>query len=173
MSTQFQRHRHSGGTWGQGPGVQACEHELQMNVAPKGQNTARWPGQQVARLPNKSWCQPSLTYSGKSFIGGMSHAWNSPGKNMGVGSWFLLQGIFLTQGSKPSLLHWQAGSLPLSHTGKPKLICDTLTMQMWFLRMDGRGPGVHYLQSNHFCWEVQDLRIQLNNWRNGSTAKYV
>ena len=31
--------------------------------------------------------------------------WNSPGKNMGVGSHFLLQGIFLTQGSNPSLLH--------------------------------------------------------------------
>ena len=26
-------------------------------------------------------------------------------------------GIFLTQGSKTSLLHWQAGSLPLSHQG--------------------------------------------------------
>ena len=62
------------GTWGQGPGVQVCEHELQMNAVPKGQHTARWPGQQVACLPNKSWCQPSLTYSGKSFIGGMSHA---------------------------------------------------------------------------------------------------
>ena len=28
---------------------------------------------------------------------------------------FLLQGIFSTQGSNPCLLHWQAGSLPLSH----------------------------------------------------------
>ena len=32
---------------------------------------------------------------------------------------FLLQGIFLTQGSNPCLLHWQVGSLPLSHRGSP------------------------------------------------------
>ena len=38
--------------------------------------------------------------------------WNSPGKDTGVGCDFLLQGIFLTQGSNPSLLHWLADSLP-------------------------------------------------------------
>ena len=31
--------------------------------------------------------------------------WNSPGKNTGVGSHCLLQGIFPTQGSNPGLLH--------------------------------------------------------------------
>ena len=31
--------------------------------------------------------------------------WDSPGKNTGVGGHFLLQGIFLTQGSNPHLLH--------------------------------------------------------------------
>ena len=42
--------------------------------------------------------------------------WNSPGNNTGVGCHFLLQGIFPTQGSNPSLLcllHWQVDSLPL------------------------------------------------------------
>ena len=43
--------------------------------------------------------------------------WDSPGKNTGVGCHVLLQGIFLTQGSDPCLLHWQADSLPLSHLG--------------------------------------------------------
>ena len=41
-----------------------------------------------------------------------------PGKNTGAGCHFLLQGIFLTQGLKPCLLHllhWQAGSLLLHH----------------------------------------------------------
>ena len=38
--------------------------------------------------------------------------WDSPGKNSGVGCHALLQGIFLTQGSNPGLLHWQADSLP-------------------------------------------------------------
>ena len=32
---------------------------------------------------------------------------------------FLFQGIFLTQGSNPYLLHWQVGSLPLGHLGSP------------------------------------------------------
>ena len=32
--------------------------------------------------------------------------WDFPGKNIGVGCHFLLQGIFLTKGLKPSLLHW-------------------------------------------------------------------
>ena len=43
--------------------------------------------------------------------------WDSPGKNTGVGCHALLQGIFLTQRLNPlllSLLHWQAGSLPLA-----------------------------------------------------------
>ena len=43
------------------------------------------------------------------------------GKNtgVGVGCHFLLQGVFPTQGWKLHLLHRQAGSLPLSHLGKP------------------------------------------------------
>ena len=41
------------------------------------------------------------------------------GKNTGVGCHFLLQGIFLIQGSNPHLLHWPADSLPLSHQGSP------------------------------------------------------
>ena len=37
----------------------------------------------------------------------------------GVGSLYLLQWIFLTQGLNLCLLHWQADSLPLSHLGNP------------------------------------------------------
>ena len=46
--------------------------------------------------------------------------WDSPGKNTGVGCYFLLQGIFPTQGWNPHLLHllhWQEGSLPLAPPG--------------------------------------------------------
>ena len=42
-----------------------------------------------------------------------------PGKNTGVGFHFLLQGIFLTEGSNPHLLHWQADSSPPHHLGSP------------------------------------------------------
>ena len=46
-------------------------------------------------------------------------AWYLPGKNTGVGCHFLLQGIFLREGSNPWFLHWKADSLPLSHQGSP------------------------------------------------------
>ena len=49
--------------------------------------------------------------------------WNFSGKNAGLGCHFLLQGIFLTQGLNPGLLHLlhgQADSLPLSHLGIPE-----------------------------------------------------
>ena len=36
---------------------------------------------------------------------GLYSPWNSPGQNIGVGSCFLLQGIFPTQGSNPCLPH--------------------------------------------------------------------
>ena len=45
-----------------------------------------------------------------------------PGRNTGVDCHFLLQGIFLTQGSYLCFLHWQVDSLPLSHEGSPQLI---------------------------------------------------
>ena len=45
--------------------------------------------------------------------------WDFPSKNTGAGCHSLLQGIFLTQGANPSLLHWHADSLWLSHQGGP------------------------------------------------------
>ena len=53
--------------------------------------------------------------------GQATHPWTFPGKTTGVGCHFLLQGVFPIQGSNPwvlRLLHWQAGSLPLSHLGR-------------------------------------------------------
>ena len=45
--------------------------------------------------------------------------WNSPAQNTGVGSLSLLQGIFLTQGSNPGLLHCR-GFVLAEPQGKPK-----------------------------------------------------
>ena len=44
--------------------------------------------------------------------------WNFPGKNIGVGCYSLLHGIFPPQGSNLHLQHWQKDSLPLSHQGR-------------------------------------------------------
>ena len=41
--------------------------------------------------------------------------WDFPGRNTGVGCYFLLQGIVPSQTLNLCLLHWQADSLPLSH----------------------------------------------------------
>ena len=50
-----------------------------------------------------------------------------------VGYHSLLQGIFPTQGSNPSLLHllhWQVGSLPLATPGKPFSLTETETVSV-------------------------------------------
>ena len=54
-----------------------------------------------------------------------------PGKNTGVGCHFLLQEVFLTLGSNPTLLHllhWQMNSLPPHHMQSP--ITFTPTQQL-------------------------------------------
>ena len=72
-----------------------------------------------AKLPQ--WCSTlcdSIWYATRLLC-----PWDSPGKNTGVGCYWLLQGIFLTQGSNPrvlGLLHWQTGSLSLAPAGKPR-----------------------------------------------------
>ena len=46
---------------------------------------------------------------------------NSPGQNTGVGSLFLQQGIFPTQGQNPGLLHCRQILYQLSYKGSPTL----------------------------------------------------
>ena len=57
------------------------------------------------------------------------------GKNTGVGYHFLLQGIFLIQGSNPCLLcllYWQADSLLLAPPGKiMPIICRLHFNKIW------------------------------------------
>ena len=50
---------------------------------------------------------------------GLSSPWNSPGKNTGVRSLSLLQGIFPTQGSNPGLPHCRRILYQLSCQGSP------------------------------------------------------
>ena len=58
--------------------------------------------------------------------------WNSPGKDTGAGSHFLLQETFSTQGWNLRLLHflcWQADSLPLHHLGSLQERCSKVANQ--------------------------------------------
>ena len=53
--------------------------------------------------------------------------WNFPGKSTGVGCHFLLQGIFPTQGSNPSLPHCSQMLYRLSHQ-EAKFIAPLFTI---------------------------------------------
>ena len=48
-------------------------------------------------------------------------SWNSLGQTTGVGSHFLFQGIFPTQGSNPGLLHCRQILYQMSHKGSPRI----------------------------------------------------
>ena len=50
-------------------------------------------------------------------------SWGFPGKNTRMGRQFLLQGIFLDQGSNPQLLHGQVDSIPLSPRETHSSLC--------------------------------------------------
>ena len=52
--------------------------------------------------------------------------WNSPGKNTGVDSHSLLQGIFQTQGSNPGLPYCRQILYHLSHQGSPSKFIDVI-----------------------------------------------
>ena len=62
---------------------------------------------------------PTLCYPMDCTLSDSSDYGTSPGENPGIGYHSLLQGIFLTMGSYPGLLCWQAVSLPSELPGKP------------------------------------------------------
>ena len=67
------------------------------------------------------WC-PNLCDPMDCRPPGSSVHGDSPGKNSGVGCHALLQGIFPTQGSNPSLLHCRWILYHLSHQGSPRIL---------------------------------------------------
>ena len=85
---------------------------------------------------------------------GSSCPWKFSGKNTGVGCHFLLQGIFLTQGSNPHLLrllNWQADSLPLAPPGKSNYFVNCVNSTLIpvffdrFLLSEGQGACLCHL----------------------------
>ena len=53
---------------------------------------------------------------------GLYRPWNSPGRNTGMGSLSLLQGIFPTQGFNTGLPHGRRILYQLSHKGSPRIL---------------------------------------------------
>ena len=65
---------------------------------------------------------PTLCNSMDCCLPGSSVYGDSPGKNTGMGSHSLLQGIVPTQGLNPGLLHCRWNLYHLSHQGSPRIL---------------------------------------------------
>ena len=68
----------------------------------------------AAECPSGRWIA-----RGHHWLHGLYSPWNSPGQNTGVGSLFLLKGIFTTHGSNPGLPHCGQILYQLSHKERP------------------------------------------------------
>ena len=84
--------------------------------------------------------------------------WNSLGKNTGVGSHSPLQGIFLTQGSNPGLLHCRQTLQRLSHQRSPIYRVTwspgnqfSLASVFSLLSTALSGPVDFFFKVSHFC----------------------
>ena len=72
------------------------------------------------------------------------HPWDFPGKSTGVGCHFLLQGIFLTQGSNPGLPHCRQILYQLNHKGSPRIL-------EWLAYPFSRGSSQPWNQTGVSC----------------------
>ena len=78
--------------------------------------------------------------------------WNSPGKNTGVGSHSLCQGIFSTQGSNPDVLHCrQILSCP---AGKPSYLCPPLSC---LCQLPNQSTGSWFIVRK--IWTLKNLHL--------------
>ena len=71
-------------------------------------------------------------------------------RNIGVVSLLFLQGIFLTQGLKSHLLHWQVGSISLSHQGSPHSSIIFPDVEIFFPDDPGMTMSVFYRRLKSF-----------------------
>ena len=82
--------------------------------------------------------------------------WNSPGRDTGVGSRSLLQGIFPTQGLNPCLPHCKWMFYPLSQQGSPLSSGNVLVWDKWRC-------GVSFLKTSLLAGMFQKASLGLNS----------
>ena len=73
-------------------------------------------GSELGRLEKWKWSHSVLSNSLQPAR--LLHPWDFPGKNIGMGCCFFLQGIFPTQGLNPGLPHCRQTLYCLSHQGR-------------------------------------------------------
>ena len=76
----------------------------------------------AGRIFNMNESESLSVVSDSLRLHGLYSPWNSPGQNTRVGSCFLLQGIFPTQGLNLGLLHCREILYQLSHKGSPRIL---------------------------------------------------
>ena len=91
--------------------------------------------------------------------------WNSPGRNTGVGSHSLLQGIFPTQGSNSGLPHCRWILYQMSHQGNPCSLMSPIKSLLLFREvldyfLNGSGP-VDVSDTDLHSSRVKTLQLQL------------
>ena len=79
-------------------------------------------GEAVAQYENTSENESRSVMSDSLWPQGLYSPWNSPGQNTGMGSLSLLQGIFQTQVSNPSLPYCRRILYQLSHNWSPRIL---------------------------------------------------
>ena len=73
---------------------------------------------------------------------GLYSPWNSPGRNTAVGSLFLLQGIFPTQGSNPGVPHCRQILYQLNYKGSPRTLVGSPCLLQGIFPNQGSNPGL-------------------------------
>ena len=94
---------------------------------------------------------PSMGFSRQGYWSGLS---------------FPSPGIFPTQGSKPSLLHWPVGSLPLSHQGSPYITYLEITMKIALLSYP---TGSLWDQGSENQGFLRSISVSRRVWKMGET----
>ena len=116
------------------------------------------------------------------------HPWDFPGKSTGVGCHFLLQRIFLTQGSNLGLSHCRQTLYHLSHQGRPSkwsitfknckpLYCTLVTCLILYInctsifqRLFWKNAPVKYYYNNMLKTDFYYLFLHLD-WKMNSKKR--
>ena len=89
--------------------------------------------------------------------------WNSPGQNTGVGCHFLVQGIFPTQQSNPSLPHCRQILHCLSHQGNPNCLL-TCAKTIFFNLQTVSGPKILAIGASQLINDLGKWSVHLGAW---------
>ena len=91
--------------------------------------------------------------------------WNSPGQNTGVGSLFLLQGIFPTQGLNSGLPHCRQILHQLSRQGSPRILEWVVYPFSGRSSWPRNQTGVSFIAGRFFTsWAAREALRLVCNW---------